>query len=85
MGFWHRRCALAMAAVLLVVPASAQVLVDPAEDTASAEADKPADPFDLFPVRGSRTVQWPRLRDTLWGLRPWGEPRTYGVTLSLNW
>ena len=47
MGIRHRRCALAMAAVLLVVPASAHVLIDPAEDTASAEADEPTDPIDL--------------------------------------
>jgi hypothetical protein len=44
---WHRRCALLIAALLLVIPASAQDPVDPNQDTASPEADEPTDPTDL--------------------------------------
>jgi len=43
---WHRRCALVIAALLLVIPASAQDPVDPDQDTAPAEADEPTDPTD---------------------------------------
>jgi opacity protein-like surface antigen len=47
LGFWRRRCALALAAVLLAVPASAQDPVDPNQDTAAAETDKPSDPTSI--------------------------------------
>ena len=49
LGVWRRRWALGVAAVLLVVPASAQDLVDPNQDkdTASAETDEPTDPTNL--------------------------------------
>ena len=46
-GFWHRSCVLVITAVLLVVSASAQVPVDPDENTASVETDKPADPMGI--------------------------------------
>jgi outer membrane receptor protein involved in Fe transport len=45
--FWRYRCALVIAALLLVIPASAQNPVDPDEDTASAEMDEASDPTDL--------------------------------------
>ena len=44
---WRRGCALVIAALLLVSPASAQAPVDPYEDTASTEMDEPTDPTDL--------------------------------------
>jgi iron complex outermembrane receptor protein len=45
--FWQRKSALLIAALLLVVPASAQDPVDPDEDSAAAETDDPADPTDV--------------------------------------
>ncbi|MBW2691324.1 MAG: TonB-dependent receptor [Deltaproteobacteria bacterium] len=45
--FWQRKIALLMAALLLVVPASAQDPVDPDEDSAAAETDDPTDPTDV--------------------------------------
>ena len=45
--FWRYSCALVVAALLLVIPASAQDPVDASEDTASAEMDPPSDPTDL--------------------------------------
>ncbi len=45
--FWQRKFALLIAALLLVVPASAQDPVDPDEDSASAETDDPTDPTDV--------------------------------------
>ncbi|MCH8084558.1 MAG: hypothetical protein IH885_10020, partial [Myxococcales bacterium] len=47
MKSWRRGCALVIAALLLVSPASAQAPVDPYEDTASEEMDEPTDPTDL--------------------------------------
>jgi len=47
MRSWRRGCALAIAALLLVIPTSAQVPVDPDEDTASARTDEPTHPTDL--------------------------------------
>ena len=44
--FWRCKCTLVIAALLLVIPASAQDPVDPNEDTASAETDEPTDPTD---------------------------------------
>ncbi len=45
--FWRCRCALVIAALLFVVPASAQDPADPNENTASAETDEPTAPTDL--------------------------------------
>jgi len=45
--FWRCRCTLVIAALLLVIPASAQDPADPNQDTASAETDEPTDPTDL--------------------------------------
>ena len=45
--FWRCRCTLVIAALLLVIPASAQDPVDPDQDTASTEADEPSDPTGL--------------------------------------
>jgi outer membrane receptor protein involved in Fe transport len=45
--FWQRKIALLMAALLLVVPASAQDPVDPDEDSAAAETDEPTDSTDV--------------------------------------
>ncbi len=47
MKSWRRGCALAIAALLLVIPASAQGPADPDEDAASVETDEPTDPTDL--------------------------------------
>ena len=44
--FCQRKIALLMAALLLVVPASAQDPVDPDEDSAVEETDDPTDPTD---------------------------------------
>ncbi len=44
---WRRGCALAIAALLLVIPASAQVPVDPNEDTESELTEEPSDLADL--------------------------------------
>ena len=44
--FWRRRFAFLIAALLLVVPASAQDPVDPDEENAPAETDDPSDPTD---------------------------------------
>jgi hypothetical protein len=44
---WRRGRALVIAALLFVIPASAQVPVNLDEDTASAETAEPTDPTDL--------------------------------------
>ena len=44
LGSWRRGCALAVAAVSLVAPASAEDPADPERDTASAETAEPTDP-----------------------------------------
>ncbi len=54
LGFWHCRCALVIAAVLLIYPASAQVTANPDEDTLATEADPATEPMEIeeIPVTG---------------------------------
>ena len=57
--FRHRNCALVIAALLWVVPVSAQDPVDPDEDTAAVETDEASDPTDLESERDETAAEKP--------------------------
>jgi outer membrane receptor protein involved in Fe transport len=67
LGFWHRQCALVIAAVLLIYPASAQVPADPDEDTLSTEADPANEPMGIeeIPVTGGDVTSSQKYSTTL--------------------